>query len=187
MPIKSRSSTTEVDCVEREVGVRGNQFADVAAEATGVTAIAADIERFEGADHAVGILGEQSGEQVGDSLAGLAVELPEHAVVERDDHPAGQHAEISRVGIGVEEAELEDLLEQDARACHGDVSRARHPAGGLPSQVVDRHALDELHGDHAGGRKSSNVKGIWAVGFVGELESGSAAWSGARRRNRARV
>ena len=93
-----------------------------------VDVVAADVERVEGAEHPVGVLGDQAGQQVGDPLAGPAVELAEHAVVERGDHAAGEDAEVARVRVGVEEAELEDLLEQDP------APRSTATVGGVDAQ-----------------------------------------------------
>ncbi len=56
------------------------------------------------------------------------------------------------MGIGVEETQFEDLLEEDPRAGHGDVGRVGSE-GTDPLQIVDRDAVDELHGDHARGRE----------------------------------
>ena len=88
----------QVDPVERQLGVGVDQLADVAAEGPGIDLVAADVERVERAEHPVGVLGDQAGQQVGDPLAGPAVELAEHAVVERGDDAAGQDAEVARDG-----------------------------------------------------------------------------------------
>ena len=69
-----------------------------------------------------------------------AVELAEHAVVERGDHPAGQDAEVARVRVGVEEAELEDLREQDPRPGRRPPSAGRRPVAADALQVVDADA-----------------------------------------------
>ena len=120
---------TQVDGLERQLGIGGDQLADVAAEAAGVELLAPDVERLERADDAIGVLGQEADQQVGDPLAGLAVEPAEHAVIQRGDDPAVQHAEVARMRVGVEEAELEDLLQEDPRPGHGDVGRvgARSP------------------------------------------------------------
>ncbi len=62
--------------------------------------------------------------------------------------------------VGVEEAELENLLEEDACTGHGDIlGRRAHQADAL--EVVDRHTFDELHGQHARsgqfGKREGNV------------------------------
>ena len=80
----------QVDRVERQVGVGRDELGGVAAEGAGVDVLAADLQRVEGPEDAVGVLGEQAGQQVGDPLAGPRVELAEHAVIERGDHAAGQ-------------------------------------------------------------------------------------------------
>ena len=56
------------------------------------------------------------------------------------------------MGIGVEEAELEDLAKQDPGPGHGDL-RGVGAQRSDPLQVVDADSLDELHRDHAGRRK----------------------------------
>ena len=50
----------QVDGVERQVGISRDEFGDIAAEAAGIDVVAADVERFEGADHAIGILRQQA-------------------------------------------------------------------------------------------------------------------------------
>ena len=79
----------QVDRLEGQLGIRGDELGEVAAEAAGVERLAADVEGLERAEDAVGVLGEQADQQVGDPLAGPAVELAEHAVIERRDDPAG--------------------------------------------------------------------------------------------------
>ncbi len=141
----------QVDVVERQIGVGGDQLADVAGQGRGGPPLAPDAERVERTEHALGVLGHQADQQVGDPLANAGVELAEHAVVERGDHPAGQHAEVARVRVGVEEAEAEDLGQQDPRPAGGDVRRIDpHPPQAL--QVVHPDPLDELHAEHAAGR-----------------------------------
>ena len=72
------------------------------------------------------------------------------------------------MGIGVEEAELENLLQQDPRS--GDGHR-----GGIdahrpdPLQIIDADSLDELHGDHARGGEGIDRVGNVGRGIVGEL------------------
>ncbi len=127
---------TQLDSLEGELGIRSNQLAQVAVEPPGIQRLSPDIERLECAEDAVGILREQADEEVGDPLPGLAVESSEHPVIERGNDSAGQHAEIPRVGIGMEEAQLEDLLEQDSRTRHGDAA-GFGPEGADPLQVVD--------------------------------------------------
>ena len=126
--ISSLSKEAQVDPIERQLGVGVHQFADVAAEGLGVDLVAADVERIEGAEHPVGILGDQPGEKVGDAFAGLAVELAEHAVIERGDDAAREDAEVAWMRIGVEEAVNEDLLQQDPRSGDGHVGRIERPA-----------------------------------------------------------
>ena len=133
-----------------------------------------------GAEDAVGVLRDQAGQQVGDPLAGPAVELAEHAVVERGDHPAGQDAEVARVRVGMEEAELEDLLEQDPRPGHGHLGGIDAQCAGCPSRSSTRDAADELHGDHAGGRELVDRERDVRGRVAGELAPGSAASSAAR-------
>ena len=60
---------TEVDPVERQLGIGVNQLADVAAEGLGIDLLAANVERLEGAENAIGVLGDQPGQKIGDPLA----------------------------------------------------------------------------------------------------------------------
>ena len=70
--------------------------------------------------------------------------------------------------IGVEEAVHEDLLEQDSRSGHGHIGRIDpHRADAL--QVIDADPFNELHGDHAGGRKGVDRIRNMGGGVAGEL------------------
>ncbi len=60
---------TEVDPLERQLGIGVNQLADVAAQGLGIDLLAAHVERLEGAEHAIGVLGDQPGQEIGDPLA----------------------------------------------------------------------------------------------------------------------
>ena len=159
----------EVDAVERQVGVGGDQLADVAAEGAGVDVLAADVQGVEGAEDAVGVLGEQAEQEVGDPLAGPGVELAEHPVVERGDHAAGQDAEVARVGVGVEEAEVEDLRQQDPGAPDRDLgrvdpqprrpSRSSTPTPPMNSIARTRPVENSRHdGGDVGGRLAGELR-----------------------------
>ena len=60
----------QVDRVERQVGIGRDQLARRRGAGPRVDLLAADLQGVEGAEHAVGVLGEQAGQQVGDPLAG---------------------------------------------------------------------------------------------------------------------
>ncbi len=159
---------TEVDPVERQLGIGVNQLADVAAEGLGVDLLAANVERLEGAENAIGVLGDQPGQKIGDPLARRDVELPEHAVVERRDDTACEDAEVPRVGIGVEEAELEDLAKQDPGPGHGHL-RGVGAQRSDPLEVIHADSVDELHRDHAGrGKGLDGVRNV-CRGNAGKL------------------
>ena len=70
-------------------------------------------------------------EQAGDSLARPQVEMPEEAIVEWNDHTRRQDPEIARMRVGMKEAELENLLEQDASAGDGDFLRRQLGLAGV--------------------------------------------------------
>src|SRR5271165_3921600 len=65
---------TEVDPVERQLGIGVNQLTDVAAQGLGIDLIAAHVKRIESAENSIGVLRDQSGQKIGDPLDGPAVE-----------------------------------------------------------------------------------------------------------------
>ena len=93
---------------------------------------------------------------------------PEHPVVERGDHPAGQDPEVPRVRVGVEEAEPEDLAEEDHRPPAGDVDRV-DPERPEPCQVIDRNPADQLHRQDPRGRVLAVRLGDVGVPLAGKL------------------
>src|SRR6516165_8460626 len=70
----------QVDRVERQLGVRRDDLADVATKSAGINPAAPNIERVQGADHAIGVLQQHAAQKVGDPLSSPAIELPEHAI-----------------------------------------------------------------------------------------------------------
>ena len=158
----------EVERVEVEFAIRGDQLGGVAAQGPRIDVFAANLQRVEGTDDPVGVLGEKTGEEVGDPLAGPAVELAEHPVVERDDHAVGEHPQISRMRVGMEKTEPEDLLEQDPRPPDGDLGGVEvEPSEAL--NVGDADPADELHRDHPVGRELADDEGDVGGRIVGEL------------------
>ena len=169
-PTRSLRSKRQVDRIEGQIAVRGDEFADVATEPPGVDLIAPDLQGFEGSDDPVGVLGDEAGEEVDDPLAGRRVDPTEHPIIERGDHPTFEDPEVPRVGVGVEEAEPEDLPEEDLRAGDG------HGGGVGPQpletfQVVDADPADQLHRQDAGRAEVAEDLGDVRRGFAGELPS----------------
>ena len=78
--------------------------------------------------------------------------MPEQAIVEWNDHASRQDPEIAGMRVGMEEAELENLLEQDASAGDGDFLRRRLQQADAVD-VVDWNPFDKLHGQDARSRQ----------------------------------
>ena len=166
--MSSLEQQAEVERVEVQVAVGADQLARVAAEGAGVDVLAADLQGVQAAEDAVGVLRDQAEQEVGDPLAGQGVELAEHPVVERGDHAAGEDPEVARVGIGVEEAEVEDLRQQDAGAPDRDHRRVdADPPQALA--VVDADPADELHRQDPRGRELLHDEGDQGGRLAGEL------------------
>ncbi len=71
------------DRLEVELGIGGDQLAEVAMEPSRIHRLAADVEPIEGPEDAIGVLGEQANQEIGDPLPGHAVEPAEHPVIQR--------------------------------------------------------------------------------------------------------
>ncbi len=159
----------QVDGVERQLGVGQDHLADVAAELAEVDLVSADLQVVEGPHHAVGVLGHEPEQEVGDPLAGRQIHLAEEAVIKLGNHPAGKDPEVPRVRVGVEESIGEDLLGQERAPPGGDILRV-DPDPTDTVQVVDVDPVDPLHRQDLAGREGVNRLGDVGEGLVDELE-----------------
>ena len=130
--------------------------------------VAPDLQGFEGPEDPVGLLGDQAHQEVDDPLAGRGVDPTEHPVVERGDHAARQDPEIPRVGVGVEEAEPEDLPEEDPRPADGHLGRV-DPEPSEPVEVGHGDAADQFHRQNLGRRVVPEDLGDMGGRLAGEL------------------
>ena len=106
-----------------------------------------------------------------------------HGRIARLRRVVGQHEDVARVHVGMEEVVPEHLREEDLDAILGQALEVRaHFA--QPVDVADRHAVDALHHHHVGAAvRSQCTSGTCSCGSPSKLRLSCAALAASRIRS----